>query len=142
MLPEIVRTVISRLAQTVRGDTKARRPPLFLGFEHCGLYPLRTNAKILVSWYRDTFGFELTEENASYFLSGAGAGRLEIMKNISGEAHVHIAIHVSDFEEAAAALRAKNVRMREPILQPDLKIVYLEDPDPEGNPVHLWWSVK
>ena len=28
----------------------------------------------------------------------------------------------------------------EPLIGSDLKIAYLEDTDPEGNPVHLWWS--
>jgi catechol 2,3-dioxygenase-like lactoylglutathione lyase family enzyme len=119
---------------------KARSASLFLGFEHSGLYPLKTNADTAATWYERTFGFKKSDETASYFLSGPGNGRLEIMKNTAGTAHMHVAIQVSDFEEAVAALKAKGIRLKEPLIQPNLKIVYLEDPDPEGNLVHLWWA--
>lgn len=112
----------------------------FLGFEHSGLYPLKADAETIVSWYQKTFGFTRTEEKASYFLSGHGEGRLEIMKDAEGNAHMHVAIHVSNFEEAVAALQAKGIALREPVIQSSLKIVYLQDTDPEGHPVHLWWS--
>jgi hypothetical protein len=137
---EVIRTIASKMARIIPGTQKARGKPLFLGFEHSGLYPLRTSAETIAAWYGETFGFALKEEGASFFLSGPGAGRLEVMKNTSGKASVHIAVHVSDFEEAIAALRAKGVRLKDPMIQPDLKIVYLQDADPEGNPVHLWWS--
>jgi hypothetical protein len=93
-----------------------------------------------VTWYRDTFGFTVTEESDSFFLSGAGAGRLEIMKSARDETRVHIAVRVSDFEAAVALLRTRGIPLTKPMIQPDLKIVYLQQPDPEGNPVHLWWS--
>ena len=118
---------------------KARSPSLFLGFEHSGLYPLKTEADTIATWYEKTFGFRKSDEKASYFLSGPGNGRLEIMKDTAGTAHMHVAIQVSDFEEAVAELKAKGIRLREPMIQPDLKIAYLEDLDPAGNPVHLWW---
>ena len=137
---EGIRTNTSKRAQAGVRIKRSHGTPLFLGFEHSGLYPRRTSTEAITTWYRDTFGFSLKEEGASFFLSGAGAGRLEVMKNTSGEARVHIAIHVSSFEEAVAALRTKGVRLKDPMIQPDLKIVYLEDEDPEGNPVHLWWS--
>jgi predicted enzyme related to lactoylglutathione lyase len=62
------------------------------------------------------------------------------MKNTAGNAHMHVAIHVSDFEAAVAELQAKGVHLKKPMIGPDLKIAYLQDTDPEGNPVHLWWS--
>jgi predicted enzyme related to lactoylglutathione lyase len=117
-----------------------RGESLFLGFEHSGLYPLRSDADTIALWYEKQFGFKKSEETASCFLSGPGAGRLEIMKNPAGAAHMHVAVQVSDFEQAVAALKAKGVRLKEPMIQPHLKIVYLEETDPEGNPVHLWWA--
>jgi acyl CoA:acetate/3-ketoacid CoA transferase alpha subunit len=38
------------------------------------------------------------------------------------------------------ALEAKGIALKEPFIRPDLKIVYLQDTDPEGNLVHLWWA--
>ncbi len=115
------------------------RKSLFLCFEHFGLYPNKSSAEEIAAWYQKIFGFRRTEEKASYFLSGTGKGRLEIMKE-AGKAHMHVAVRVADFEEAVAALTAKGIPLKEPLIQPDLKIVYLQDPDPEGNPVHLWWA--
>ena len=62
------------------------------------------------------------------------------MKNTDGNFHMHVAINVSDFEAAVAELKAKGIQLKEPLIGPDLKIAYLQDTDPEGNPVHLWWS--
>ncbi len=118
----------------------ARGAPLFLGFEHSGLYPVQNNAETIASWYENAFGFKRTDEKISYFLSGPGKGRLEILKNRAGEARMHVAIQVADFEKAVAALKARGIRLKEPIIEPNLKIVYLEEPDPEGNLVHLWWK--
>jgi uncharacterized glyoxalase superfamily protein PhnB len=126
--------------RTKKSLEKTRPASPFLGFEHCGLYPLKTDAETIVSWYHKTFGFTRTEEKASYFLSGPGEGRLEIMKDAEGNAHMHVAVRVSNFEEAMAALKAKGIRIKKPMIQSNLKIVYLEDTDPEGHPVHLWWA--
>jgi len=112
----------------------------FLGFEHSGLYPVRSSAEEIAAWYEKAFGFNRTDEKISYFLSGPGKGRLEILKNKAGDARMHVAIQVSDFEEAMAVLKAKGIRLKEPLIEPNLKIVYLEEPDPEGNPVHLWFA--
>ncbi len=119
---------------------KARGASPFLGFEHSGLYPVKSSAETIASWYENAFSFKRTDEKISYFLSGPGKGRLEILKSKAGDARVHVAIHVSDFEKAVAAMKAKGIRLKEPIIEPNLKIVYLEEPDPEGNPVHLWWA--
>lgn len=119
---------------------KDRNASIFLGFEHAGLYPNKSSAKEIAAWYKKAFGFRIKEEDASYFLTGPGIGRLEIMKRAAGKAHMHVAIHVSDFEAAVAELQAKGIRLKEPLIGPDLKIAYLRDPDPEGNPIHLWWS--
>ena len=119
---------------------KARGTPLFLGFEHAGIYPRKSDVDAIASWYEKAFGFRKTEESASYFLSGPGNGRLEIMKKTAGKAPMHVAIRVSNFEEAVAALEAKGIRLKEPMIQQDHKIAYLKQSDPEGNPVHLWWK--
>ena len=128
------------MAQTPKKIKKARNTPLFLGFEHAGLYPNKSSADEIAAWYKKAFGFAITEQNASLFISGPGPGRLEIMKNADGKAHMHVAVRVSNFEEAVAELRAKGISLKEPLIGPDLKIVYLENTDPEGNPVHLWWA--
>ena len=121
-------------------NRKDRNAPIFLGFEHAGLYPNKSSAGEIAAWYEKNFGFTIKEEAASLFLSGPGIGRLEIMKSAAGKAHMHIAIHVSDFEAAVAELQARGIGLKEPLIGRDLKIAYLEDADPEGNPVHLWWS--
>ncbi len=73
----------------------------------------------------------------SFFVSGEGTGRMEIMKNISREERVHVVIRVSSFEDALAALKADGIALEEPKIEPDFKVAYLRDPDPEGNAVHL-----
>ena len=113
---------------------------LFLGFEHAGLHPNKRSADEIAAWYKNAFGFTVTEEAASLFLSGSGTGRLEIMKDTDEKTRMHIAIRVSNFEEAVAALQARGIPLKEPLIGPDLKIVYLQETDPEGNPVHLWWA--
>jgi catechol 2,3-dioxygenase-like lactoylglutathione lyase family enzyme len=128
------------MGRITKGNGRARRNPLFLGFEHSGLYPNKSSAEEIAAWYEKAFGFANKEETVSFFLSGPGTGRLEIMKNTAGEARLHVAIQVSNFEEAVAELQAKGIPLEEPLIGPDLKIVYLRDPDPEGNPVHLWWA--
>jgi hypothetical protein len=60
------------------------------------------------------------------------------MKNPE-DLHCHVAVRVSNFEEAVAALQAKGIGFKEPNIKPDNKAVYLQDPDPDGNTVHLVW---
>jgi catechol 2,3-dioxygenase-like lactoylglutathione lyase family enzyme len=128
------------MGKSAGGNKKTRRNLLFLGFEHSGLYPNRCSAEKITSWYEEIFGFARKEEKGSFFLSGPGSGRLEIMKNAEGGTHMHVAVQVSDFEEAVAALQKKGIPLNKPLVGADLRIVYLRDPDPDGNPVHLWWA--
>lgn len=52
----------------------------------------------------------------------------------------HLAIRVSDFEQAVAALKARGIALEEPLpTPPGMKAVFLKDPDPAGNLVHLLW---
>ena len=115
--------------------------PTFLGVEHPGLYAHQASADEISAWYAKTFGFARKEGNSSFMLSGAGAGRLEVMK-APEDTRLHVAIRVSNFEEAVAALQAQGIGIKEPIVKPDLKAAYLDVNDPDGNPVHLLWLAK
>ena len=126
-------------AQCLSWVRQARGVPIFLGVEHPGLYPTsKASAAEIAEWYAKNFGFTSQEGNSSFFVSGKGPGRIEIMK---GEPNrpCHIAIRVSDFEAAVQALREKGVALMEPSIRPNVKSVYLRDPDPAGNTVHLLW---
>jgi 2-dehydro-3-deoxyphosphogluconate aldolase / (4S)-4-hydroxy-2-oxoglutarate aldolase len=132
--------IASTTAQAIAWVKKARGVPLFLGIEHSGLYPLKSSPEAIADWYERMFGFSKREESVSYFLFGVGKGRIEVMKQTAGKAPMHIAVQVSDFEGAVAALQARGILLKEPLVLPDLKIVFLQDTDPEGNAVHLWWG--
>jgi 2-dehydro-3-deoxyphosphogluconate aldolase/(4S)-4-hydroxy-2-oxoglutarate aldolase len=131
--------ITTKVAQCIGWIKKARGVPPFLGIEHVGLYSHgKATGEEIVAWYEQTFGFLKTEGRSSFFVSGKGPGRIEVDK-APGEARCHIAIRVSNFEEAVAALQAKGVALKEPNIKPDVKAVYLQDPDPDGNLVHLLW---
>jgi hypothetical protein len=52
----------------------------------------------------------------------------------------HVAVQVSDFEKAVTWLKARGVALEEPLkTPPGLKAVFLKEPDPGGNLVHLFW---
>ncbi len=121
-----------------RAAQKAQTAPLFLGCEHPGLYPHKASAQEIAAWYEKTFGLKSQDRETSIFLVGGGAGRIEVMKE-PADVHCHVAIRVSNFEEAMAALKSKGVALREPESGPTSKKVYLQEPDPDGNPVHLVW---
>lgn len=127
--------------KSYRATQKARRAELFTGIEHPGLYPHRASATEIAAWYEKIFGFKSDEGELSFFLSGSGAGRIEVMKE-PADVHCHVAIQVSNFEDAVAALKSKGVAFREPVLQPKRKLVYLQEPDPDGNLVHLIWLAE
>lgn len=131
----------AKTAECIGWIQKARGAPAFLGIEHIGLYPHRTDAKTLNDWYAKTFGWESKEGGSSFFLSAAGPGRMEVMK-ASKDAPMHIAVRVSNFEEAVAALKAKGIGIKDPVLKPESKSAYLETADPDGNLVHLLWTPK
>lgn len=112
---------------------------MYEGVEHVGLYPTSdASAQEIAEWYEGTFDFEVSEGGSSYMLSGDGSGRLEIMKS-EPDRPCHIAIQVSDFEAALKDLDAKGIEYEEPRVEPTLKLVYLKEPDPAGNTVHLLW---
>jgi 2-dehydro-3-deoxyphosphogluconate aldolase/(4S)-4-hydroxy-2-oxoglutarate aldolase len=130
-----------KTAQCIAWIQKARSVPLFLGVEHIGLYPHKAEANAVSDWYAKTFGWERQEGGSSCFLSGTGPGRVEVMK-ASSKAPMHLAVRVSNFEEAVAALQAQGIAVKDPVLKPDSKSAYLETTDPDGNLVHLLWTPK
>lgn len=118
---------------------KARGEKLYKGVEHPGLYPTdEASAKDIVDWYQKVFDLEAREGNSSFFLWSDGPGRIEVMKREPNRP-CHIAIQVSDFEAAVEDLKAKGVELLEPTIRPTVKAVYLKEPDPAGNTVHLLW---
>ena len=118
---------------------KARGEKLYKGVEHPGLYPTdQASAKDIVDWYQKVFDLEAREGNSSFFLWSDGPGRIEVMKREPNRP-CHIAIQVSDFEAAVEDLQAKGVELLAPTIRPTVKAVYLKEPDPAGNTVHLLW---
>jgi 2-dehydro-3-deoxyphosphogluconate aldolase/(4S)-4-hydroxy-2-oxoglutarate aldolase len=131
--------ITDKVAQCIGLIQKARGVPLFTGIEHPGLYPHQATAAEISAWYANTFGLKSAEGNSSFFISGVGPGRLEVMKTPE-DVHCHVAVRVSNFEAAVEALKAKGVALKEANVKPEIKAVYLQDPDPDGNPVHLVWK--
>jgi 2-dehydro-3-deoxyphosphogluconate aldolase / (4S)-4-hydroxy-2-oxoglutarate aldolase len=128
-------------AQCLAWVRKARGLPLYLGVEHVGLYPTaQASGADIATWYEKTFGFKTKEGNSSIFVSGKGSGRIEVMK-AEPDRPCHVAVLVSDFEAAVADLQARGIELLEPNLKPTSKAVYLKNPDPAGNTVHLLWTI-
>jgi 2-dehydro-3-deoxyphosphogluconate aldolase/(4S)-4-hydroxy-2-oxoglutarate aldolase len=130
-----------KVGQCLSWIAKARGVPLFMGCEHPGLYPdAPGGGEALAAFYADNFGFKLAAGNSSLFVSGMrGQGRIEVFKEPKLP-KAHIAIRVSDFEAAMAALKAKGVEFDEPDIKPTYKAVYLKNPDPAGHRVHLLYN--
>jgi 2-dehydro-3-deoxyphosphogluconate aldolase/(4S)-4-hydroxy-2-oxoglutarate aldolase len=134
-------SIRSKVMQCLGWIQKARGVPTFLGVEHPGLYAHRASADEISAWYARTFGFARQEGNRSFFLAGTGPGRLEVMK-APEETRLHLAIRVSNFDEAVAVLQAQGIGIKDPTVKPDSKAAYLDVTDPDGNPVHLLWTAK
>ncbi len=134
-------SLAAKTAECIGWVKKARGVPAFTGIDHVGLYPRKTDGKTINDWYARTFGLESKEGGSSFFLSGAGTGRIEVMK-AGKDAPMHIAVRVANFEQAVADLKAKGIGIRDAVIKPELKSAYLETADPEGNLVHLLWTPK
>jgi hypothetical protein len=131
----------AQAAQIIGWIREARGKGLFLGVEHPGLYPYGgATAKDIAEWYGNLFGFKVNEGNSSFFVAGPGAGRIEVMKKGDTD-RCHLAILVSDFAVAVAAVKAKGIELDEATLvdRPDTKAVYFKQRDPAGNIVHILW---
>jgi len=132
--------ITAKVRQVLEWIRDVRGGPLFLGVEHVGLYPTKeASAQTIAEWYKNRFGFELREGRSSFFASGKGSGRLEILKEAITD-RCHVAIRVSNFEKAVASLETQGVALEEPVIKPGIKAVFLKERDPAGNLVHLFWS--
>jgi 2-dehydro-3-deoxyphosphogluconate aldolase/(4S)-4-hydroxy-2-oxoglutarate aldolase len=127
-----------RVEDCIRWIREARGAPLFLGVEHVAIYPTeKSDANTIADWYAETFGLTKKEGQTSIMVSGAGAGKIEVMKSPERGVQAHVAIYVSNFEAACNYLKEKGVELEEPTLKAGVKAVYLKKRDPAGNKVHL-----
>jgi hypothetical protein len=132
--------ITAKVRQVLQWIRETRGEPVFLGVEHVGLYPTKeASAQVISEWYRERFGFDLKEGRSSFFASGKGSGRIEILKEAITD-RCHVAVRVSNFEKAVASLEAQGVAIEEPIIKPGLKAVFLKERDPAGNLIHLLWT--
>jgi Entner-Doudoroff aldolase len=131
--------IAAKTAEVIGWAREARGQGVFEGIEHVGLYPFRGAAgKAVAEWYGQVFGLKVVEGNSSFFVEGAGPGRIEVMKE--GETdRAHVAVRVADFEAAVVALTAKGIDLEEPKVKPNNKAVFLRVTDPAGNRVHIIW---
>jgi len=131
--------IAARTAQVLTWIREVRGKSVFAGVEHLGLYPYGgAAAKEMADWYGRVFGFNVQEGQSSFYAEGAGPGRIEFVKEGDTD-RCHIAIKVHNFDEAAAALKAKGIELEEPKVGTDFKAVFLRQADPAGNRVHLLW---
>jgi len=91
----------------------------------------------IADWYANLFGFKKNEGTSSFFISGQGTGRIQVMKEPM-KTPCHIAIRVSNFEEACKYLTEHSVQLDEPKIKKGVKAVFLKEPDKVGNRVHLF----
>jgi 2-dehydro-3-deoxyphosphogluconate aldolase/(4S)-4-hydroxy-2-oxoglutarate aldolase len=133
--------VAAKTAQCIGWVQTARGGSEFSGVEHIGLYAHKSSPEALSAWYEQTFALKRKEGSSSFFVSGAGAGRIEFPK-VAADAPVHIAVRVTSFETAAATLQAKGIGLKDANIKPDAKSAYLDVTDPEGNLIHLLWLPK
>jgi glyoxylase I family protein len=116
---------------------------MFLGLEHTAI--ASPDPRRLAQWYVELLGFHLNfEGNGYYFVRAANGGMLEIIPSEGSRAENkmkdpglrHVAINVSDFDAAWAALRDQGVNFHgEPYLNGPNRVVFFTDCD--GNFVHL-----
>jgi 2-dehydro-3-deoxyphosphogluconate aldolase/(4S)-4-hydroxy-2-oxoglutarate aldolase len=140
VLEEKWEAISEKVADVLQWVREARGEPIFQGIEHVGLYPNgEVTSKKMVEWYQKKFGFKFSEGNSSFFLSGSGTGRLEISKEPVTD-RVHLAVCVSNFERAVSLLQENGVELEAVKIKPNVKSVFLKEPDPAGNMVHLFWS--
>jgi len=128
--------ITEKVEQVLSWIREARGVPLFLGVEHVGVYVEKGTGHKVSEWYADTFGLTAIEGRSSIFVSGRGTGRIEVMKQPEA-IKCHIAIRVSNFEEACRHLQEKGIELEEPRIKKGVKAAFLKKPDPAGNRVHL-----
>ena len=116
---------------------------MFQGLEHTAI--ASPNPARLADWYVENLQFRINfEYDGNYFVRAADGTMLEIIPG-QGDAPQtvlktpgirHLAIAVTDFDEAVAHLRSKDVKfLNEPFTNQGNRLVFFEDAD--GNFLHL-----
>lgn len=131
--------ITRRTEQCIQWVKEARGDPIFQGVEHVGLNPTSNiTCDRIAEWYTETFQLSSVDGESSIFLSAVNnPGRIEVSREPSDKMKGHIAIRVSNFEEACRILREKGIELEEPTTKNGIKSVYLKKPDPVGNRIHL-----
>ncbi|MBI4892162.1 MAG: VOC family protein [Acidobacteria bacterium] len=113
------------------------------GIEHTAI--ASPDPAALAQWYVDTLGFVINYKGSTaYFVKAPNGTMLEIIpaegeqgpNTIKTPGLRHLALTVTDFENAYAALKRRNVSfLGEPLESKGNKVVFFTDP--EGNILHL-----
>lgn len=116
---------------------------LFTGLEHTAI--AAQSPKALAEWYVDTLGFVINfEYDGNYFVKAPNGAMIEIIPAQGPALETamrtpglrHLAVMVSSFDQAHAALQAKSVHfLGEPFENQGNRLVFFQDP--EGNILHL-----
>ena len=116
---------------------------MFVGLEHTAI--ASPSPAKLAQWYVDHLGFRINfEYDGNYFVRAANGAMLEIIPSEGARAEQkmrdegirHLAIEVTDFDAAHAALKAQGVNFTgEPYVNQGNRLVFFTDCD--GNFVHL-----
>jgi glyoxylase I family protein len=116
---------------------------MFIGLEHTAI--ASPSPVKLAQWYVDHLGFRHTfNYDGNYFIRAANDAMIEIIPSEGPRAEQkerdpgirHLAIQVSDFDEAYKSLQTAGVTfLREPYMLGTNRLVFFTDCD--GNLVHL-----
>ena len=128
------------VASVLKWIRRARGEKVDYHLEHVGIHPgEQGSAREIAEWYAAAFGLRVVEGNSSFMLEGARGGRIEVVKAAQA-GQVHLAISVSDFDDAVADLRGRGFEVEAPPrVGPAFKSAFLETPDPAGHRVHIVW---
>jgi glyoxylase I family protein len=116
---------------------------MFVGLEHTAI--ASPSPAKLAQWYVDHLGFRINfEYDGNYFVRAKNGAMLEIIPSEGARAEQkmrdegirHLAIEVTDFDAAHAALKAQGVNFTgQPYVNQGNRLVFFTDCD--GNFVHL-----
>jgi glyoxylase I family protein len=116
---------------------------MFVGLEHTAI--ASPSPARLAQWYVDHLGFRINfEYDGNYFVRAKNGAMLEIIPSEGARAEQkmrdegirHLAIEVTDFDAAHAALQAQGVHFTgQPYVNQGNRLVFFTDCD--GNFVHL-----
>jgi glyoxylase I family protein len=116
---------------------------MFVGLEHTAI--ASPNPAKLAQWYVDHLGFRVNfEYDGNFFVRAANGSMLEIIpsegarapQKMRDEGIRHLAVEVTDFDAAHAALQAQGVNFTgQPYVNQGNRLVFFTDCD--GNFVHL-----